>query len=107
MRRPHLICPNPPCQQGRNRVSYLKGREKPDFMKNAIALCESCGTYIDGKGVWKSVCAVCKKEVDIGGLRGLFVPHLCPTCLGVLIEKQKKEGKVCSLCKQPYCLCCC
>lgn len=79
----------------------------PVFMPDAVARCESCGGYTDGKGNWKHVCVACGTEVKPGELTGLFVPHLCKDCMRATVEADKKAGRVCSLCRRPYSLCCC
>jgi hypothetical protein len=78
----------------------------PLFMPDAIAVCEQCGGHTNGKE-WSHVCKGCGKTVNPGELVGLFVPHLCKECLNKAIENDKRAGRICRMCHEPYCLCCC
>ena len=74
--------------------------------KEAIAQCQFCGGYTDGT-TWWHTCQECKKIVNPGELTGLFVPHVCEECSIILTQKERKSGKVCSMCRQVYRNCCC
>ena len=90
-----------------HRVYDLSGyRNPPLFMPDAIAMCEQCGGFTNGKE-WKHVCNKCGKEVESGKLVGLFVPHLCQECLDTIVENDRRNGNICRMCHQPYTLCCC
>ena len=66
--------------------------------------CERCGAQnINGK--WVLVCQRCSKEVK--ELHGLFVPHLCKTCMEEVIAIDRKTGNICGMCRAPRSLCCC
>jgi len=66
--------------------------------------CEACGAKrINGK--WTKKCERCGKIVN--ALHGLFVPHLCKSCLDIVVENDRKIGNVCLMCRQPRSLCCC
>jgi hypothetical protein len=66
--------------------------------------CERCGAKeINGK--WVKICGRCKSEVT--ELHGLFVPHLCKSCLDIIVENDRRTGNICLLCRQPRSLCCC
>jgi hypothetical protein len=76
------------------------------WMPDALAQCDRCGGHTNGT-VWKHVCKNCKKEVELGQLTGLFVPHSCPECHKRLEDEQRARGAICSGCKKPMCWCCC
>ena len=78
----------------------------PKFMPDAIACCEFCGGYTNGK-IWKYVCNKCGSDVASGELVGLFVPHLCRDCLKKIVEEQSRVGDVCGMCRQVRVNCCC
>lgn len=50
-------------------------------------------------------CKQCGQHTD--KLVGLFVPHLCVSCLDKEREADIKAGRICRLCHKPYCDCCC
>lgn len=79
----------------------------PAFFPEAVAKCQRCGGYTDGKGNWKHVCAKCGKEVAPGELRGFFVPHRCTECDAKVVAADKAAGRVCSRCRQVLSYCCC
>jgi DNA-directed RNA polymerase subunit RPC12/RpoP len=70
------------------------------------ALCEQCGGVQVG-GQWQYVCQTCKRELEPGGLRGLFVPHLCADCDAKETEHDRKRGAICRRCHETYNHCCC
>ncbi|GEM_PF-2022017 len=78
----------------------------PKFMPDAIAICENCGGYTNGKE-WAHYCGHCGKIVEPGKLVGLFVPHLCQECLDAYVAEDKRTGNICTMCHQPRTLCCC
>lgn len=69
-------------------------------------ICEVCGG-IHTDGIWVYRCRSCKKTVDPGGLRGLFVPHKCEACEEALAAREKASGNVCGMCRSPRSRCCC
>jgi hypothetical protein len=71
-----------------------------------LLVCETCGgSFKDGVQQW--VCGKCGKEQEPGTLVGLFVPHLCKSCLESIRQYEITTGKICRLCRHPYCECCC
>jgi hypothetical protein len=78
----------------------------PEWLPDALLHCEGCGGYSDGAR-WHWRCSKCGKEVEEGGLRGLFVPHLCPECHAAEVEHDIKCNNICGICGQPRCCCCC
>lgn len=107
-----IRCENPTCiasieKYGEQYHSvYDLYSTPPPFMPEAIAICEHCGGYTDGKK-WVYICKKCGKSVNPGELVGLFVPHLCQECLDDIVESDRKNGNICTLCHKPRSLCCC
>lgn len=72
----------------------------PDHM-----LCEGCGAIQAENGGWNLHCKQC--GCNPPKLVGLFVPHLCESCLAIELESERSAGHVCGMCGQPYGNCCC
>jgi hypothetical protein len=95
---PDMKCPTPSCieraDKGEHRVADTTYRKHP--------CCESCGgELIDG--AWVHKCKMCGTIVEPGQLSGLFVPHLCDTCIAI----RRANDHKCSMCRKPMIDCCC
>lgn len=107
MEKSQYRCPTPRCVEdiakgGERYHSVYDGRTKDDY----VAKCERCGGKFDG-AVWQHKCGACGKQVEPGGLVGLFVPHSCPDCHHKAVEAEVARGAVCSQCHQAFSNCCC
>ncbi len=95
----NVICPH--CQSGEE--VYAASWE-PDRGKG---MCERCGGKWWGNEDWRYTCTRCETSVNPGELVGLFVPHLCKSCLKERIAEDKALGRRCSMCSKTYTECCC
>ena len=97
----NIICPTPRC------VEYVEKygdayKRVTDTEFNKHPTCEGCGgKLIDGQ--WQHKCKKCGQDVEPGQLGGLFVPHLCPSCL----DRARKTGARCPSCRKADIDCCC
>jgi len=96
-----ITCPTPKCVDAVTKYgdAYKRVTDK-EFSKHPT--CEGCGGKLV-EGEWRHVCKSCGQKVEPGQLGGLFVPHLCPSCLA----HKRATGRKCSRCNKADIDCCC
>lgn len=108
-----IRCPTKKCasaieQYGEHYHSVvdMEYQRPPTFMPDAVACCERCGGWTNGE-TWIHQCQECGINVEAGGLRGLFVPHLCQPCEQKKADANIAAGRICISCRKPFGRCCC
>lgn len=104
-----IFCQNPHCVDYTKRYgNKVYERKDSNWVPSGyIAKCERCGGNLKEDGTWEYNCVKCKKNVPMGELHGLFVPHLCLECHNAETEDHIRRGSICGMCRQPRNLCCC
>lgn len=101
-----LRCETPSCKTNIERYGERYHRVQAISGEDHAAKCEMCGgKFRNGK--WEHKCEKCGKEVEPGGLCGLFVPYMCRECAAKLASDERTRGAVCRRCGLPYSQCCC
>lgn len=110
-----IVCPAPCCvakhEKYRHDRHIAVGKvydldRAPAWAPCAIALCECCGSYFDGK-TWSCICVECHQVVQPGEKTGLFWPHSCKACNAKTIAQEKERGSVCRTCGNTFSWCYC
>lgn len=113
MSKSETRCPTVKCKEAIEKwgahyhsVHDIPPEAAPSHTPEAVALCERCGGYSNGKE-WRHICKMCGTTVEPGQLKGFFVPHRCAACDEKVVSKERAEGKICRLCNSVYAYCCC
>ena len=107
-----IRCATDTCRQsiekyGEHYHAVVDAVKVMDSGYKAIARCELCGGYTSDGKEWEHQCSRCKKHVQPGELRGLFVPHLCKECEQAIADRDIQSGNICTMCGDPRSRCCC